>query len=185
MRRTPDHRQESIVALGQLAAVIDQRDADRRILEEALEALLRPVQRFAPVALGCQVAHHGAGSEIPAIGRHHGGLGDRGLEPASFQALHGYFAVAFIAGEGAMLQVALNRFGQHVMQRHALADQISGRAVQPRRQRGVGKQEMAVLIDRIEPHRSVLHEVGQVLLFVAKSLLDIFAVADVLKDPLG
>ena len=93
--------------------------------------------------------------------------------------------MAFITGEGTMLHVALNRLLQHVMQQHTTVDQIGGRAVEPRGQRGVGEQEMAVLIDRIEPHGSVIHEVGQVLLLVAETLLDILAVADVLDHPFG
>ena len=64
---------ERAVRLLEPAEAVDQRDADRRVGEEALEALARQPQRALPFALGGQVAHHRAGAQLVARRRRRSG----------------------------------------------------------------------------------------------------------------
>ena len=54
---------ERRIRLRKAPIAVNQRDADRSVSEEPLEALLRPAQRFLPIALGREVAHHRAGAQ--------------------------------------------------------------------------------------------------------------------------
>src|SRR5690606_36298630 len=82
---------EGAVALGDLAVEIEQRDPDRRVLEDALEAPLREAERLLPFALGRQVADHRAGAQAAALGIDDA-LADIGLERPALHAAQGDLA---------------------------------------------------------------------------------------------
>src|SRR5205823_6099414 len=69
----------------QPAEAVDQRNADRRAGEKALEPLPRQPQRRFPFTLGRQVAHYRAGAQLRA--RANDALPDPGMDGAAVAAL--------------------------------------------------------------------------------------------------
>ncbi len=85
--QTPRHRLapgahrrlQGEVAVGDPSVGIDQRDADRRIVEQPVEALFRRPQGAFPLLLGHHIAHdHRAGEDLAALVEH--GVRHQGLE---------------------------------------------------------------------------------------------------------
>lgn len=180
-----DQRQEGLVALGQSPALVHQRDADGRVLEEALEALLGQAQGLLPLALRRQVAHDGAGVRNPPVLAPHHALRDIGLEAAPLEPVHGDLAALL---QPAALQEVVGsghggRMGEHVVKAAPALDQILRRAAQPLRQGRVDELEVPVLVHREEADRRVIHEIDELGLLAPGHLLQLAPRGDVLDAP--
>ena len=73
------HMGEGGAALGDGTVPVEQHDADRRLMEKAVETLLGMAQRRGPVVLGGKVAHQRTGAQ-PTVFIADDGLADAGLE---------------------------------------------------------------------------------------------------------
>jgi hypothetical protein len=95
-----DHGAEGGVAFLQAAVVVDEGDADRRLLEEALEALLGGPQRTLEGALAAEIVHDRARADAGAgFARHHL-LADIGLHDLAGRPLQRDFTALDVLAEG-------------------------------------------------------------------------------------
>src|SRR6185437_16640422 len=185
LRRAVEELAEHPVGLVEAALAVEQRDADRRVGEEALEALARQAQRLFPLALGRQVADDRAGAQIVA-GLHHR-LADRGIDDAALPPLEDELAAVRAAErgiEGGVRRRARRRLAiEEILQPGAAMDDLIGSAAEPLRQRLVDEEEAAGAVDRIEADRRVVEEVDELVLLVADDLLHLVPGGDVLQAP--
>ena len=187
LRHGAEQFAERAIGLLEAAEAVDQRDADRRVGEEALEPLARQAQRGLPFALGGQVAHHRAGAQLVAGADH--ALADRGVDGAAVAAFqHDLAALPALAA-------AAERVGraQVLAPAAAAARKSCSRASLPTISAGVPPSQSARVwltnrkrpgaIDRIEADRRVVEEIDELVALVADHRLHLVARGDVLEVP--
>src|SRR6185437_1932033 len=88
------------------------------------------------------------------------------------------------AFEGRMRGTARRRVaGEEVPEPRAAVDELARRGAKPVGERLVDEEEPPLAIDRIEAHRRVIEEIGELHLLVADHLLHLVARGDVLEGP--
>jgi hypothetical protein len=176
---------QQMVAFGDVARLIHQRDADGRVLEQMLEAALGDAQRPLPAALRGEVAQHRARAQAGAVGVGDHGLGDEGLERAPLAAAERHLAVA-LAGllEGVVRRGDAPRCGDDEIAQPEIAPQdFLGREAEPVGKRLVDEQEAAVLVHGVEADGGVFQEIEEGLVLLADDLFQLPLGGHVLDAP--
>ncbi len=172
------------VAFLHAAALVDQHDADRRLGEEPLEALLGRAQRRFERAFAAEIVDHRPGAEAGAgIAGHHF-LPDIGVERLAFGPAKSHFAAGHFAGEGAVRRrIRRHRRRQEILQIDSAGRHVGAGNAQPERQRRIDELEAAGLVDGIKSDGRPFHEVGEALLLPADQGFDLAPRRDVFDAP--
>ncbi len=150
----PDEGREGWIGLRYPQFVVQKSDADRRLLEEPLEAQLGSLERLLPLALGPEIAHDRAGHERAAHLPGHDALRDLGLDrPPADAAKHGFSPLCrYGIGEGRVAGRTRHRhLDEKVVQAPVAAHQIFRSDAEEARQGAVDEEEAAVGIHGVEP----------------------------------